>query len=41
MEKKNCKRGKGMKREVEKMVMVMNVKWEMIDIVEIRNGGFM
>lgn len=34
MDKKNCKTGKRMKRQVEKILMVINVKWEIIDILQ-------
>lgn len=41
MDKKNCKTGKRMKRQVEKILMVINVKWEIIDILQITNRRFM
>ena len=30
-----------MKRQVEKILMVINVKWEIIDILQITNRRFM
>ena len=41
MDKKNCKTGKRMKRQVEKILMVINTKWEIIDILQITNRRFM
>lgn len=41
MDKKNCKTGKRLKRQVEKILMVINVKREIIDILQITNRRFM
>ena len=41
MDKKNCKTGKRMKRQVEKILMVIDVKREIIDILQITNRRFM
>ena len=41
MDKKNCKTGKRTKRQVEKILMVIDVKREIIDILQITNRRFM
>ena len=41
MDKKNCKTGKRTKRQVEKILMVNDVKREIIDILQITNRRFM
>ena len=41
MDKKNCKTGKRTKRQVEKILMVIDVKREIIDILQITNRRVM
>lgn len=41
MDKKNCKTGKRTKRQVEKILMVIDVKREIIDILHLTNRRFM
>ena len=41
MDKKNCKTGKRTKRQGEKILMVIDVKREIIDILQITNRRFM